>query len=125
MPSRFWIFSERMLRLVLVIGCLAPAARALTASRWGRVRSAAALLTCGDFEHVARSFTTDVCVLRVAKSQRVVVVREGNEAVARSICGHRDLRDRVGAGASAPGLTRQRDGAAWRRTSRWSCCSTL
>ena len=98
-----------LLRLLLAV--TVPGG-AVTVTRWGRARSAAALLRHGDFTHVARSFRADAAVLHISRHQRCVVVREGNAALAREVCGSRDLADRVGDGARAPGLTRQRDGDA-------------
>ena len=79
-----------------------------------RIQSVAKLLRCGDFEHLARSFDDDALVLHLPHNQRVVTIHESRVDLAKQACGAKCLADRVGGGAAAPGLTRQRDGDAWR-----------
>ena len=97
----------RLLRFAIV-----AAGNALTLNR---IQSVAKLLRCGDFEHLARSFDDDALVLHLPHNQRVVCIHESRVDLAKQACGAKCLADRVGGGgAAAPGLTRQRDGDAWR-----------
>ena len=96
----------------LLLFAIVAAGNALTLNR---IQSVAKLLRCGDFEHLARSFDDDVLVLHLPNNQRVVTIHESRVDLAKQACGAKCLADRVGVGgAAAPGLTRQRDGDAWR-----------
>ena len=95
----------------LLLFAIVAAGNALTLNR---IRSVAKLLRCGDFEHLARSFDDDALVLHLPNNQRVVCIHESRVELAKQACGAKCLADRVGGGAAAPGLTRQRDGDAWR-----------
>ena len=95
----------------LLLFAIVAAGNALTLNR---IQSVAKLLRCGDFEHLARSFDDDVFVLHLPHNQRVVAIHESRVDLAKQACGAKCLADRVGGGAAAPGLTRQRDGDAWR-----------
>ena len=95
----------------LLLFAIVAAGNALTLNR---IQSVAKLLRCGDFEHLARSFDDDALVLHLPHNQRVVCIDEDRVDLAKQACGAKCLADRVGGGAAAPGLTRQRDGDAWR-----------
>lgn len=95
----------------LLLFAIVAAGNALTLNR---IQSVVKLLRCGDFEHLARSFDDDALVLHLPHNQRVVCIHEERVDLAKQACGAKCLADRVGGGAAAPGLTRQRDGDAWR-----------
>jgi len=79
----------------------------------GPARSALALLRAGDFEHLARRFTSAEGILALTlpgSRQRCLVVHETRTDLARRACASPVLRDRVSGDVAFPGLTRQRDG---------------
>ena len=86
----------------------------------GATRSTIALLRAGDFETLARSFDGPALALTLPTSRtRCVVLHEDRADLIREACGASWLADRVGGANEAfPGLTRQREGPAWRAARR-------
>ena len=79
----------------------------------GPARSVLALLRAGDFEHLARRFTSAEGILALTlpgSRQRCLVVHETRTDLARRACASPVLKDRVSGDVAFPGLTRQRDG---------------